>query len=100
MFKTLLASGTAGLALIVGAGSAFAQTEINWWHSMGGELGERLNAIAEDFNASQDAYKVAPSYRGEYEESMVNTIAAFRAGEQPHIVQIYEVGTGTMMAAQ
>ena len=100
MFKTLLASGTAGLALMLGATSAFAQTEINWWHSMGGELGERLNAIAEDFNASQDLYKVVPSYRGEYEESMVNTIAAFRAGEQPHIVQIYEVGTGTMMAAQ
>src|SRR5690606_7282709 len=100
MFKTILASGTAGLALLVGASSAFAQTEINWWHSMGGELGERLNAVAEDFNGTQDLYKVVPSYRGEYEESMVNTIAAFRAGEQPHIVQIYEVVTGTMMAAQ
>ena len=67
---------------------------------MGGELGERLSALAEDFNATQDGYRVTPSYRGEYEQTMVNTIAAFRAGEQPHIVQIYEVGTGTMMAAQ
>lgn len=100
MFKTLLASGTAGLALFAGASSAFAQTEINWWHSMGGELGERLAVIAEEFNASQDEFVVTPSYRGEYEESMVNTIAAFRANEQPHIVQIYEVGTGTMMAAE
>ncbi|WMT92069.1 sn-glycerol-3-phosphate ABC transporter substrate-binding protein UgpB [Pelagibacterium sp. H642] len=100
MLKTLLASGTAGLALFAGAGTAFAQTEISWWHSMGGELGERLVAITEDFNASQDEYVVVPSYRGEYEESLVNTIAAFRAGEQPHLVQVYEVGTGTMMAAQ
>lgn len=99
MLKTLLASGTAGLALFAGAGTAFAQTEISWWHSMGGELGERLVAITEDFNASQDEYVVVPSYRGEYEESLVNTIAAFRAGEQPHLVQVYEVGTGTMMAA-
>lgn len=90
----------AALTLALTSTTAFAQTEINWWHSMGGELGERLEAIATDFNASQTEYKVVPSYRGEYEESMVNTIAAFRAGEQPHIVQVYEVGTGTMMAAK
>lgn len=100
MLKALLASSTAGLALLAGASSALAQTEITFWHSMGGELGERTAAIAEAFNASQDEYVVNASYRGEYEQSMVNTIAAFRAGEQPVIVQIYEVGTGTMMAAE
>jgi sn-glycerol 3-phosphate transport system substrate-binding protein len=90
----------AALALALTSTTAFAQTEISWWHSMGGELGERLEAIAADFNASQSDYVVVPSYRGEYEESLVNTIAAFRAGEQPDIVQVYEVGTGTMMAAK
>ena len=100
MLKTLLVSSTAGIALLAGASSAFAQTEISFWHSMGGELGERVAAIAEDFNASQEDYVVNASYRGEYEETMVNAIAAFRAGEQPTIVQIYEVGTGTMMAAE
>tara|TARA_R110002012_G_scaffold86187_4_gene214341 strand:+ start:150 stop:1478 length:1329 start_codon:yes stop_codon:yes gene_type:complete len=91
---------SAGIAAASLSLSAQAATEITWWHSMGGELGERLGAIAEDFNASQDEYQVTPSYRGEYEQTMVNTIAAFRAGEQPHLVQIYEVGTGTMMAAE
>ena len=90
----------AALTLALTSSTAFAQTEISWWHSMGGELGERLEAIAADFNASQTNYVVVPSYRGEYEESMVSTIAAFRAGEQPHLVQVYEVGTGTMMAAK
>lgn len=90
----------AALAVALTSTTAFAQTEISWWHSMGGELGERLEAIAADFNASQSEYVVVPSYRGEYEESLVNTIAAFRAGEQPTIVQVYEVGTGTMMAAK
>jgi sn-glycerol 3-phosphate transport system substrate-binding protein len=31
---------------------------------------------------------------------MALAIAAFRAGEQPHIVQVFEVGTATMMAAK
>ena len=88
------------LALALTSSTAFAQTEISWWHSMGGELGTRLDQIATDFNASQSEYKVVPSFRGEYEESLVSTIAAFRAGEQPHLVQVYEVGTGTMMAAK
>lgn len=97
--RTILPLATA-LTLPILATPAFAQTEIAWWHSMGGELGQRLEEITADFNASQSDYKVVPSYRGEYEESMVNTIAAFRAGEHPAIVQVYEVGTGTMMAAQ
>lgn len=100
MSRFTLRALSAGIAAATMSMSAHAFTEITWWHSMGGELGERLSALAEDFNASQDEYRVTPSYRGEYEQTMVNTIAAFRAGEQPHIVQIYEVGTGTMMAAQ
>jgi sn-glycerol 3-phosphate transport system substrate-binding protein len=94
------AAGIAAAITILSATAASAQTEITWWHSMGGELGQKLEKIVADFNASQSDYKVTPSYRGEYEESMVSTIAAFRAGEQPHFVQIYEVGTGTMMAAE
>lgn len=79
--------------------SAQAATEVHWWHAMGGELGEILEGITEDFNAAQDDYRVTPSYRGNYTETMTGAIAAFRANEQPHIVQVFEVGTGTMMAA-
>ncbi|MFI0473649.1 sn-glycerol-3-phosphate ABC transporter substrate-binding protein UgpB [Halomonas sp. HMF6819] len=100
MSRFTLRALSVGIAAATLSMSAQATTEITWWHSMGGELGERLSALAEDFNATQDEYQVTPSYRGEYEATMVNTIAAFRAGEQPHLVQIYEVGTGTMMAAQ
>ena len=35
---------------------AHAQTEIQWWHSMGGALGEWVNDLAKDFNASQKDY--------------------------------------------
>lgn len=77
-----------------------AQTEIQWWHSMTGALGDRVNEIASGFNASQQAYKVVPVFKGTYPESMTAAIAAFRAGNSPHILQVFEVGTATMMAAQ
>jgi len=86
-------------AAILGAPAAHAQTEIQWWHSMGGALGEKLNALATKFNASQTQYKVVPVFKGSYPESMTAAIAAFRAGNAPHLLQVFEVGTATMMAS-
>jgi sn-glycerol 3-phosphate transport system substrate-binding protein len=82
------------------ASAASAQTEVQWWHAMGAELGERLEQIAADFNASQSDYKIVPVFKGTYAETLTAGIAAFRAGEQPAIIQVFEVGTGTMMAAE
>ena len=79
---------------------AQAQTEIQWWHSMGGALGEWVNDLAKDYNASQKDYKVVPTFKGSYDESMTAAIAAFRAGNAPHILQVFEVGTATMMASK
>ncbi len=79
---------------------AHAQTEIQWWHSMTGALGDRVNEISAGFNASQKDYKIVPVYKGSYPESMTAAIAAFRAGNAPHIVQVFEVGTATMMGAK
>jgi len=98
MFKHSLMAATA-MALVAPA-AASAQVEIQWWHAMGGRLGELVEQIATDFNASQSDYVVVPSFRGTYAETMNGAIAAFRAGEQPAIVQVFEVGTGTMMAAE
>jgi sn-glycerol 3-phosphate transport system substrate-binding protein len=82
------------------AGSANAQVDIQWWHSMTGALGDKLNELASGFNASQKEYKVVPVYKGTYPESMTAAIAAFRAGNAPHILQVFEVGTATMMSAK
>src|SRR5436190_21331272 len=89
----------AALALI-GATAAQAQTEIQWWHSMAGALGDKVNDLASKFNASQKDYKVVPVFKGTYPESMTAAIAAYRAGNAPHILQVFEVGTATMMAAK
>jgi len=88
------------IAGILSAPVAHAQIEIQWWHSMGGALGEKLNALATKFNASQTEYKVVPIFKGSYPESMTAAIAAFRAGNAPHLLQVFEVGTATMMAAK
>lgn len=80
--------------------SAQAQTEIQWWHSMGGALGEWVGDLAKDFNASQKEYKINPVFKGSYDESMTAAIAAFRAGNAPHVLQVFEVGTATMMASK
>ncbi len=81
--------------------SAFADPiEIQWWHAMGGQLGDKVNEIAGKFNAQQSEYKVVPVFKGTYTETMTGAIAAFRAKQQPDIVQVFEVGTATMMAAK
>ncbi len=99
-FKSKALAGAAVVALLGMTQAAQAQVEVNWWHAMGGELGDRVNEIAEGFNASQDDYQVNAVYRGNYTETMTAAIAAFRAREQPHIVQVFEVGTASMMAAE
>ena len=80
--------------------TAQAKTPITFWHGMGGELGEITDKIVADFNASQDKYEVKPVYKGNYAEVMTAAIAAFRAKQQPNIVQVFEVGTTSMMAAK
>ena len=79
---------------------AQAQTEIQWWHSMTAVNGEWVNDLAKDFNAKQKDYKIVPAYKGSYDESMTAAVAAFRAGNAPHILQVFEVGTATMMASK
>lgn len=88
------------LALALMTGPAVAQTEIVWWHAMGEPLGTKLAELAADFNDSQDEFVVNPVYRGTYTEAMTAAMAAFRANEHPHILQVFEVGTATMMAAE
>src|SRR5450830_1318016 len=77
--------------------SAQAQTEIQWWHSMDGALNDWVTDLAKQFNASQSEYKVVPTYKGEYDQSVAAGIAAYRAGNAPDILQVFEVGTATMM---
>ncbi len=90
----------ATLAAVVSYGPAIAQTEIVWWHAHGGQLGETVNAVAEQFNASQSEIVLTPVFKGGYEDTLTATIAAFRAGEQPNIVQVFDAGAATIIGAE
>jgi len=91
----------AAVTVAIGFSSpALAATEIMWWHAMSGELGRQVEKLAADFNASQSDYKVVPSYKGSYTETVTAAIFAFRSRSQPAIVQVNEIGTATMMAAK
>lgn len=67
---------------------------------MEGELGKEVDSLAQRFNAANPDYKIVPVYKGNYEQSLSAGIAAFRTGNAPAILQVYEVGTATMMASK
>ena len=78
---------------------AQAKVQIQWWHAFGGRLGELLNEQVEKFNASQNKYEVVHTRKGNYSETLNAGIAAFRAGQHPNILMVFEVGTASLMAA-
>jgi sn-glycerol 3-phosphate transport system substrate-binding protein len=100
MLRKRVVAAIAAAVAIAAAPTANAQTEIQWWHAMSGPLGQWVNDLAKQFNDSQKEYRVVPTYKGTYDESMTAAIAAFRAGNAPHILQVFEVGTATMMASK
>ena len=96
--RTLLA-GSAALVAAPAIGRAAEKTKIVWWHAMTAALGEQVDRIVAAFNQSQDAVELTAIYKGQYPDVLTATIAAFRAGQAPHLAQIFEVGTGSMLAA-
>ncbi|WP_037314253.1 sn-glycerol-3-phosphate ABC transporter substrate-binding protein UgpB [Ruegeria halocynthiae] len=98
MNKNLL--GALAVTTALSPVAAFAQTEVQFWHAFTGRLGDLVKAQVEEFNASQDEFVVVESHKGNYSETLNAGIAAFRAGEQPHILMVFEVGTATMMSAE
>src|SRR6516162_430835 len=97
--RRLGAAAAVAATLVFAASPAHAVVEIQWWHAMTGGNNDVVVKLANDFNASQSDYKVVPTYKGGYADTMNAGIAAFRAGNAPHIMQVFEVGTATMMAA-
>ena len=93
-----MAAAVAGLLAL--ATPAYAVTEIQWWHAMTGPNNDVVVKLANDFNASQSDYKIVPAFKGSYADVLNAGIAAFRAGNAPGIMQVFEVGTATMMAAK
>lgn len=78
--------------------SVHAREEIQWWHAMSGPLEEKIQALAEGFNQTQERFRVVPVYKGSDTETMTAGIAAYRTKHPPHLLQVFELGTSAMMA--
>ena len=100
LFRKAIASAIVGAALL--SGNAFAQAkpvEIQMWHALTGLGGETLSKYGDEFNKMQSDYKVVVSFKGQYPEQRAAAVAAFRAGNPPHIMQMFDAGSGDMMGA-
>lgn len=96
-WSAVTASLLGAALLLLPAAPALAKTEIQFWHAMTGQLGDAVNELAKQFNDSQSEYEVKPLRKGNYPETLTAAIAAYRQKQAPHIVQVFEVGTQTMM---
>ena len=99
MKRSTLSVLVSAVLLVAMPASAIAATEIQFWHAMTAVLGERVNDIAAKFNASQSEYVVKAVHKGSYPETLNAAVAAYRAKQPPHIVQVYDVGTQTMLSS-
>ncbi|POO56795.1 extracellular solute-binding protein [Agrobacterium rosae] len=90
----------AAMAITFSATSSMAATNITWWHGMGGRNGEVINEVSQKFNAAQSACAITPVSKGSYEEALASGIAAFRSGEQPNILQVFDAGAATIINAK
>ncbi|AHK00201.1 MULTISPECIES: extracellular solute-binding protein [Rhizobium/Agrobacterium group] len=90
----------AAVAVSISATSSMAATNITWWHGMGGRNGEVINEVSQKFNEAQKECALTPVSKGSYEEALASGIAAFRSGEQPNILQVFDAGAATIINAK
>ena len=95
--RTLLT--TTGALALAAPSRAAEKTRVTLWHAMSAALGEELNKLIAAFNASQDTIEVTGLFKGAYKDLMTSVVAAWRAGQAPHIAQVFEVGTQTMLSS-
>jgi sn-glycerol 3-phosphate transport system substrate-binding protein len=56
--------------------------------------------VSQKFNAAQSACAITPVSKGTYEEALASGIAAFRSGDQPNILQVFDAGAATIINAK
>ncbi len=69
---------------------------IEFWHAMGGDLGEVVDELAARFNASREDIQVNVTYQGSYDDTYNALLAAFETGTEPNITQNFDLASQTM----
>lgn len=86
---TMIAGCSGGL---LGSGEETAGS-IEWWHAMGGQRGQVVEQMVEDFNNQSETVTVEPVFKGSYGETVNAAISAVQANEAPDLVQVLNVSS-------
>ncbi|HWU00266.1 MAG TPA: extracellular solute-binding protein, partial [Terriglobales bacterium] len=95
--KLLGVLGVMSAAVALAAPASADKTKIDFWYGNSGDISKRVQEVCQHFNDSQQDFEVTCTSQGSYAAAVQNTIAAFRAGKQPTIVQVFDVGTLDLM---
>jgi sn-glycerol 3-phosphate transport system substrate-binding protein len=64
---------------------------------MSGSRAVVVQGLVDGFNAANPDVHLVAEFTGSYAETLTKALTAYSAGEAPDIVQVYEVGTRTML---
>ena len=92
--RRMLRIALAALTLVCCTASA---AEIRVWHSMSGVRGAEFDRLVARFNASQKQFRVVATYKGAYDEAVVEATTARRTPRAPHLVQASELGAAFLL---
>lgn len=95
--RLLSAASTIAVLSIAAAAPAMAQTKFEFWYGLSGDLSERVQEMCKGFNESQADYEIVCVSQENYDNTLQNTIAAYRANKQPTVTQIFDAGTLDLM---
>jgi multiple sugar transport system substrate-binding protein len=96
---TLFAVG----ALVVGCGgggggeSDSGVVTVQFWHAMGGPLGDALDELVAEFNDTHADIDIESVSMGRYQALSQKIMAAVAAGQPPVLAQAYEAWTGELI---
>jgi len=71
--------------------------ELQFWHAMGGGLGETVDELVARFNESQDEIVVTATFQGTYDDTYNALLAAMETGTLPNVTQNFDLAAQTMI---
>jgi sn-glycerol 3-phosphate transport system substrate-binding protein len=71
--------------------------ELEFWHAMGGDLGEVVDELVARFNESQDGIVVNATFQGSYDDTYNALLAALETDSLPNVTQNFDLAAQTML---
>lgn len=100
----LLAAAGVLLAALLAGGCADKEkapagdsVEVQFWHAMGGKLGDVLDDLVAEFNRTHPGITVVSVSMGRYQALSQKIMAAVAAGQPPDLAQAYEAWTAELI---